>query len=441
MRAGGILHLEAAMGRFGRVLLMAACLTAAVASQAQAGALWLYEQATPDQGTSAAGRAALARDASTAYGNPAGMTRLDRTQFLLGAGALVIQSDFRTEPGTNKSGGGSDLSSALPVLTSYFVYSATQDFKLGVSLTPLMGAILDYGDTYAGRYYNERTALVTLNFNPVAAYRLTNWLSVGAGMSVVGGYLASKTAINNPDPALRDGRLEMHSLTVGFGGNAGILVEPRDGTRFGITYRSPVNLNFNNIVQSTRGLGPGLTFLLDIVGQKLGVPRGSPVDITLTNPQEVMFSAYHELTDKLAVMGNFGWQNWKAFGHVDFTINGDKKINDTANLHLADTYHWALGAQYRVAPSWLVMAGFAYDTSPVVEGRRTLATALDRQFRYSAGVLYDLNKDLTLGAAYTLIDMGDAPFNQQGGPLTGNLVGHYAPNLVHVVGFNLSKRF
>ena len=39
-----------------------------------AGGIWLYEMATPDQGTAAAGRAALAVDASTAWLNPAGMT-------------------------------------------------------------------------------------------------------------------------------------------------------------------------------------------------------------------------------------------------------------------------------------------------------------------------------------------------------------------------------
>ncbi len=97
------------------------------------------------------------------------MTRLDSTQVRLGAGALVIQSEFETEPGTTKSGGGSDLTSVLPLLSSHFVYSVSRDFKLGASLTSLMGGIFDYGDTYAGRDFIEREALVTLSFNPVAA--------------------------------------------------------------------------------------------------------------------------------------------------------------------------------------------------------------------------------------------------------------------------------
>lgn len=429
------------MWGFATALLITACLTAALAPRAQAGGLWLYEQGTPDQGTSAAGRAALGKDASTAYGNPAGMTRLDTTQLMLGAGALVIQSEFETGPGTTKSGGGSDLNSVLPLLSGHFVYNVSRDFKLGVAVGSLMGAVLDYDDTYAGRYHIQREALVTLAFNPVVAYRITDWLSVGGGFSVVGGYLSGKMAINNPDPALRDGRLELYSMTVGFGGNVGVMVEPWAGTRFGVTYRTPVNLTFHDVIQRTQGLGPGLTFILNVLGQRLDVPRGSKVDLTLTNPQEVMFSVYHDVTDKLAVMANFGWQNWEAFGHIGTTIHGDTTIDNTLSLHFNDTYHFAVGAQYRVAPAWLVSAGFAHDTSPVAQGRRTVALPLDRQYRYSTGVQYDVAKDLTVGAAYTLIDAGSAPFNTEGGVLRGNLVGHYKPQFFHAIGVNIGKRF
>jgi long-chain fatty acid transport protein len=53
-----------------------------LSSPAGAGGLWLYEMGTPDLGTASAGRAAMALDASTAFGNPAGMTKLERSQFL-----------------------------------------------------------------------------------------------------------------------------------------------------------------------------------------------------------------------------------------------------------------------------------------------------------------------------------------------------------------------
>jgi long-chain fatty acid transport protein len=130
------------MGRVVRTVIGAACFTVAMAGPASAGGIWFYEQSTPDQGT-AAGRAAMARDAPTAYGNPAGMSRLD-TQFLVGAGALVVQSQFETEAGTNVGGGGASLTSALPILSGFYVYNLSRDWKIGVAANSLMGLAAEY---------------------------------------------------------------------------------------------------------------------------------------------------------------------------------------------------------------------------------------------------------------------------------------------------------
>ena len=139
---------------------------------AWAGGIWLYEMATPDQGTAAAGRAALGLDASTAWANPAGMTRLDQSQLLAGLGPLVIQSQFDVEPGTTTSGGGANITSVLPLASGYYVHSLTSAFKLGLALTTLPGLAADYGETWAGRYFLEKAALLGVAASPVAAYRV-----------------------------------------------------------------------------------------------------------------------------------------------------------------------------------------------------------------------------------------------------------------------------
>ena len=62
-------------------------------SSTLAGGLWLYEMGTPDLGTASAGRAASAKDAATVFGNPAGMTSLDRSQLLVGTDAIDIRME------------------------------------------------------------------------------------------------------------------------------------------------------------------------------------------------------------------------------------------------------------------------------------------------------------------------------------------------------------
>src|SRR5262249_24959061 len=154
----------------------------------------------------------------------------------------------------------------------------SQDWKLGVAFTPLMGLAADYGNSWSGRYIVEKESLVTLSLNPIVSCRITDWLSIGGGMSVVGAVFSTQSAVNNPDPRLGDGELKLKSTAISFGGNVGVLVEPIRGTRVGVTYRSPVNLHFNDIVDEVRN--PGLNLILDILGRRFNVPRGSKVDVT-----------------------------------------------------------------------------------------------------------------------------------------------------------------
>ena len=96
------------MGSLKRCFYVVALCTSLLATSAWGGGLWLYEEATPDLGTAAAGRAALANDASTAAANPAGMTRLERSQMLAGLQGLFFKSEFDSDSTTFSGGDGGD---------------------------------------------------------------------------------------------------------------------------------------------------------------------------------------------------------------------------------------------------------------------------------------------------------------------------------------------
>src|SRR5262245_31955197 len=410
-------------------------------SPAWAGGIWLYEMATPDQGTAAAGRAALAVDASTVWLNPAGMTRLDRSQLLLGAGPIVIQSTFDVEPGTTVSGGGASITSALPVGSGFYAHSFTQDFKLGLSLTTLPGLAADYGDTWVGRYHLEKVALFGVALSATAAYRVLPWLSIGAGPSVGYSHIAQDAALNNLLDGLPDGTFKVKGNAWAPGGVVGILLEPTPTTRVGVQYTTPMTFRYDDIIDEVQGAGPGLQVLRLLVGAAVNVPVGSQIDLKLTMPQQVMASAYHAVNDQLAFMLNFGWQNWSAFGRPSVVISGNPNVRLNLDQGYDDTFHTAIGVHYQLTAEWLLKAGFAYDTSAVSDANRTLAFPVDRQFRYAVGAQYAVSKNITLGADFTLIDAGSAPVNQVGGPLQGTVVGSYSPNLIYAVGLNLIWRF
>jgi len=375
-------------------------------SSSWGGGVWLYESGSPDLGTAGAGRAALAADASTAGGNPAGMTRLERSQMLVAFQGLYIDARFDTDVSGFGGGDGGNAGGFIPGGGVHYVHRVTDDLRLGISAASYFGLGVDYDNDWAGRYYTTEAELLTFGLNPGVGYRVNNWLSLGAGFSVLYAELDQKSAINNsavPGQAgLSDGQLRFEDDDVGYGFNLGLLLTPWVDSRFGLTYRSEVDLEFKDGA-SLENVGPVLQGLLNVSGL-----AGSKVDIDMILPHSLMLSGYHQLNPRWAVMGNIGWQDWSEFGKQDLTLRSTTSTTFTQDLDYDDTWHFALGAQCRFADPWLWSFGVAYDTSPGDEDTRTPDVPLGRQIRIGTGIQYDWNEDMTIGAAYAYVDTGKA---------------------------------
>lgn len=400
-----------------------------------AAGLWLYEQATPDMGSASAGRVALASDASTASVNPAGMTRLDRSQMLTGFQALYVDTQFDTEFAEFGGGDGGNAGGWVPAASFSYVHFVSPDLRLGVSVGSFFGLGLDYGNSWAGRYYVKEAEFLTVGINPGLGYRLNEHWSVGTGISIVNSNLKQKTAIRNLGANQPDGQLKLEDDDWGLGYNMGVLYEYGAGTRFGLTYRSEIDFKYKDTA-SLSGLEPPLSGIANIVGL-----TGSELDLEMNLPQAVMFSAYHKVTEQLALLGNIGWQEWSSFGESSISLASETTRDLTQDRNFDDTWHFALGFQYELEVPLLLSMGIAYDESPVSDKNRTPDMPLDRQWRYAAGLQYNLSDDITVGCAYELLDAGDAPIDLNRGALAGELVGDYSSNYIHFFNVNLIRRF
>ncbi len=415
-------------------------------SSAWAGGFWVYEMGTPEMGVAEAGRAAMASDASTAFGNPAGMTRLEGSQFCGGLMGSVYTLTFDKGSETQVPGGGEgsgDAGGFLPGGSLSYVASLSPDWRFGLTLGSYMGGAVNYADNWYGRYFVQSVEILTFALNPVLAYRVTNWLSLGAGATVMYGMLKQKSAINNVlDNTLGtgkfgDGQIKIEDTQWNVGGNAGVLVEPLEGTRLGLTYRSSIKLRFEDVPE-LKDVGPLLSTILALRGL-----TNKKVDLGITIPQEVMFSACQELfAKKLAIMGSVGWQDWSEFGEATVAVTSEKLGKSFAlQTKFQDTWHYAVGAQYRIGQPWLLSAGFAYDTSPFSKAKyRGPALPVDRQIRYAAGLQYDWSKAVTVGIAYTYLDAGEAKVDRSF-PSLGTVQGHYSSNYANFVALNLNYKF
>jgi long-chain fatty acid transport protein len=158
-------------------------------------------------------------------------------------------------------------------------------------------------------------------------------------------------------------------------------------------------------------------------------------------PHSIILSGYHDLTERLAVMGNLGWQQWSEFGMVGVSVSSEETTSLTFDRSYKDTWHAALGIQYRVSDPWRLSAGVAYDSEMVGEADLTPDLPMGEQWRFGLGAQYAWSERLTLGCAYELLWTGDLDMDLERGPLAGRVSGTYEDVAMHFVNLNLVWRF
>ncbi len=413
--------------------IVAALAAAGVASSsAVAGGLLLYEVGTAEVGLASAGFGARAQDASTVFTNPAGMTRLDGNQATVAGQLLWANTKFSidgaTSPALGNDNGGYAIGSNGWFLGggAFGSWTVTPDIKLGIGTTGNFGAALKYNDDWVGRYHVKETAIVGFSLLPSIAWKATDKLSLGASLNAMYGIYSNKVAVNNADPLFGDGQLELKNQTWGFGGNLGMLYEFDPSTRFSLTWNSQVSLDFSSPARFS-GLAPATAAALDHVGL-----LNNTVNIGIKVPQQLMGSVFTQLNPTWALLGSVGWQQWSKFGQVEAGL--ENAINPagglTTSIPFKDTWHGAIGAQYRPSEPWLINFGIAYDSGFQPNSTVSPLLPLNWGWRFGTGLQQQLSKDSNWGMSLEYVYGGSLDVNETsrlpviaGG--RGDLVGSY----------------
>ena len=347
---------------------------------AAAGGISLYEVGTADVGLASAGYSARAQDAATVFTNPAGMTRLAGDQLTLGAQMLYADLGFSIAqammPALGSNAGGNPVG-WFPGGGVFYSHSVSPDIKVGLAHYGNFGSAVKYDEGWVGRYRAQEGTLLGVSILPSAAWRVNENLSVGASLNAMYGKLKNVVAVNNIVGA--DGSLSLDDNAWGFGANMGLLYEMDRGTRFGITYNSPVNLNFRAQTQ-WEGLGPrrpGFARVPRIAGCQCRPRRYGPARRECGLLQGGRSA--------LAVLGSVGWQQWSKFGQVDVGVDSNNPIGLTTRLDFKDTWHVAGGAQYRLSDAWLLNGGLAYDSGFQDNSSVALALPANAAWRFGVG--------------------------------------------------------
>lgn len=378
------------------------------AAYLEASGFALIEQSVTGLGNAYAGGSAGAEDASTIFFNPAGMTRLKGTQVLFGSHLVIPSAQFNNEGSTRINGSslgtdrGKDAGSAGLVPNFYLSHDLGTNVFVGLGINSPFGLVTDYGTTWIGRYHATKTDMLTININPSIAYKATDYLSFGAGVSAQYMKVEYDSMVDQSALASADGSVINKGDSWGFGFNAGVLVDIAKDARIGLAYRSQIKHKLSGDADFSN-INPVLAALR----------RLSDTDITatVTLPDTLSLSGHYAFNDQWAVMADVTWTNWSVFDEVRIKFQNGA-ADGVTTTDWKDSWRYSLGLTYKPAAAWTLRTGIAFDQSPVSapEHRTPRIPDADRLW-LSCGFSYTLSKSLGIDFGYTHIFVDDPKIN------------------------------
>ncbi|MBZ9558197.1 MULTISPECIES: TonB-dependent receptor [unclassified Modicisalibacter] len=393
--------------KINKLALAIAAASTVLSGQALAGGFQLNEQSVSAQGSAFAGRTSNVTDASIVFGNPAGMSFLERAQVTGGATYLDVDSDIDDASGTTALGtpispasNEGDMVPGKTIPFGYFVQPINDHLHFGLGVYAPFGVITDYEDDFEGRYFGNYSDVEVVTVQPTLSIKFSDQFSAGFGITYnhIEGELERAT-YGGP---FGDGHVKVKGDDDAYGFTFGMMYKPLETTTLGVTYRSDVDygleghLDTDNIYAGGAGPLPDASY-------------DASLDITL--PETIDFSVTHEVNDRWTVMAGAALVKWSSFDEL--VIENDSPLGTRVETQdYEDAWQYAVGTAYQLTPSWVVRAGVAYDESPIRDSVRTVRVPSSDRMIYSLGAGWTPTPDLTIDVAYTYLKEDTAPVDE-----------------------------
>ncbi|WP_454839524.1 OmpP1/FadL family transporter [Pseudomonas hormoni] len=376
-------------------------LAVAVAStQIFASGFALNEQSISGMGTGFAGRSSSADDASTVFGNPAGMSRLKREQVTGGVAFIDAHTDI--SDASSRPNGGSNKGDMVPFMgvpMGYYVKPIDDHWAFGLGVYAPFGLVTDYENNFAGRYFGSKSEVKIVTLQPTVSYAFNDKVSIGFGPTInrIDGTLESNLSATQARP---DGKVKIEGDDTALGYNFGILVQATDNTRVGLTYHSKVkyklegNTKVNYQLFAQQGQNPSQKY---------------DASLDITTPESVDFSLTHKLDDQWTLYAGSTWTRWSRLKEISVENEGVPAalrpqfgtITEEQNWH--DTWAHAIGASYQVNKQWVLRTGFSVDQAPTNNENRSPRIPTGDRKIFSLGAGWSPTDDLTIDVAYSYL--------------------------------------
>jgi len=396
----GITKIKVAM--IGSVLL--------ISSYAQAAGFALIEQNASGMGNAYAGAAAIAEDASTIFFNPAGMTYINGTQAVGALHLIKPNAEFKNKGTLGVIGDeGPNVGDLAFVPNFYFMTALTPSIKAGIGVNVPFGLKTEYDDQWLGRFHAVKSELKTININPSVAFKVSDQLSLGLGVSAMWAEaeLTRQVFTGGPEPEVR-----IKGDDWGFGFNLGAIYQATADTRVGIAYRSKVKQELDGKAKfeaPLAGLSTDVTAKVDL-------------------PESFSASVFSRLNSKWDLMADVTWTRWSRFQELRILRNNGTTLTVTPE-NWENTMRYSIGINYHYSDIVKLRAGLAYDEEAIKDEFRTARIPGNDRKWVSLGAGWKVTPASTLDIGYSHLFLSNAKIDDNqlasgNGRLTGDFEGN-----------------
>ena len=333
----------------------AAVMAVCAASAAHAAGFMLTEQSAGALGRAYAGVGVDGTAISGVYYNPATMTLHPGTKIQAGFVAIGLDLAFEGSGSANNvnydgvTENGQYNTQAIP--HGYISHQINDSVWVGLAMTVPFGMGTEYKDEWPLANRGISAEVLTFDFNPNVAWKVSDKLSLGAGISIQ--YAAADLKLRKDQASGMSVNSEVDADSFAWGFNAGLMWSPLENLRFGLSYRSRINHNADGDVTLSGNEG--------IVGM-LGPKHDATA--TISTPAWLMATAAWDVNDLLSLYATFRWTDWSSFDELTIKTN-PPLVGDSIKNKWQDTYLFSVGADLRFTNWWTFRAGIGYETSAV----------------------------------------------------------------------------
>lgn len=379
-----------------KIAAAALAVASAFTTQAYAAGFMLTEQSAAGLGRSYAGIGVDGTDISGVFYNPATMTLHKGSHFQAGFVGIGLDLPYESADGTTENGRYKEQ--AIP--HGYLTKQMSDNLWLGLGMTVPFGMGTEFNDNWKGNSHGVEATILTYDVNPNIAWKVNDKLSIGAGVSVQYAKAQLVTYMPISVGSMKDDvRARLRADSLAYGWNIGMMWEPTDNVRVGLSYRSEIEHNAEGD--------------LTIKGNyTVKVPTMFDAETTVTAPAWAMLTAAWDINTQYSVYGTFRWTDWSSFDKlvIDSPSLGAQLSGLTQDAVTSipgipnkwqDTYLFTVGGDYRYNDKWTFRTGIGYETSPIDIPQNRMAVIPDAdRWWFSVGTNYKYNENVEFDLSF-----------------------------------------